>query len=78
VFGAIYSNQRDGLLLKKCLEESDAIPWRAFSDYVTVGEKFAGLYLDALRKRGMQIKHQTACAVVYMPPGDAATVQTPK
>lgn len=78
VFGVIYSSQRDGLLLKKCLDESDAIPWRAFSDYVTVSEKHAGIYLDALRKRGLQIKQQTACAVLYMPPGDAAIVQSPK
>lgn len=74
----MYSTQRDGLLLKKCLDESNAIPWRAFSDYVTVGEKQAGIYLDALKNKGLQIKQQTACAVVYMPPGDAEELQAPE
>ncbi|XP_065340973.1 uncharacterized protein LOC135940133 [Cloeon dipterum] len=77
VFGAIYSIETDGVLLKKCLIESEMIPWRAMSDYVTVSEGHANIYLDALKVKGLQVIHHATCAIAYMPPDDAKIVVVP-
>ncbi|XP_059477282.1 uncharacterized protein LOC132197767 [Neocloeon triangulifer] len=78
IFGAIHSMESDAALLKKCLMETDSIPWRAISDYVTVSERHADVYLEALEAKGLRVKHQATCAVAYMPPQQAANLSQPQ